>query len=286
MHQTVFHVVKYTVIIQTTSKYTAVYTKWNQNAICNFVWLDLQSSHPNSLRIGTYLMWSVKLAFSARKNDTFSAKMQYMEKYPSLGGLASWPVWMKFSFTYPWPNWRHHPLGWWGIFSVRRTAAYYKGFVQSILLQIREGPRSGPSVRMVVKEYCDHGFHWYNSFLTSFLSVNLPAAFTNIQISACPALFRARAPLSHLCSFGYHNIKEDTQLLESSQMRICEDCEQSQGSLMRNVWGHLACSAWRKGKPYCHLQHHQGKQRNRNLLVIGILISFIDALEPRLILRI
>lgn len=74
MHQTVFHVEKYTVSWWTAGKYAAECTNWNQNAFCNFGWLDLQSSHPNPLGIEIYLMWSVKLSFSARKMIHFQRR--------------------------------------------------------------------------------------------------------------------------------------------------------------------------------------------------------------------
>lgn len=158
MHQSVFHVVKYTVShVQQVNMWLYI-----QNEI------RMSSAMQPSKPIESRDIFSVicKADIFSKKKDIFSAKVQYMQKYPSHNGLILWLVLMTISFAYSWPNWRHQPLIWWGLSSVRRTAAYYKGYVQHMLPQVWEGPSSGAGGRMVVTEYCDHSSHQYNSFLT------------------------------------------------------------------------------------------------------------------------
>lgn len=147
--------------------------------------------------------------FFSKKNDTFSAKMQYVQKYLSHGGLTLWLLLMKISFACSWAKWRHQPLSWWGLTS-GRTAAYYYGYVQSMLL-VREGPSSGATGWMVVTEYCDYGSHQYNRFFfLLFPKFEFTYCFHKHAdlCMSCSTSCSCTLTLSPLCSFGHHSIKK------------------------------------------------------------------------------
>ena len=117
-------------------------------------------------------------------SDTFSAKMEYMQKYPSHFRCISWLVLIKFFFGHSWPNWRHQSL----------SLGEKDCCLIQILLYI------AAKTEMFPCQWQEGGNRVYNivlwlwrshesSSFNSFLHENLPAALTNVHISGdqgCP----------------------------------------------------------------------------------------------------